>query len=275
MLLQVHNACFSYAQRPILQNISFCLPEGSIFCIVGRNGCGKTTLLDCVMGMHRLQSGKILLLDKQASDYKPRDFASHVAYVPQAHAQTFPYTVLDVVVMGRTHAISAFASPGAYDRDIAMQSLVDVGMEHLADRLYTELSGGELQMVLLARALAQQPKLIVMDEPTAHLDFKNEWEVLCTIASLVRDKGLSILMATHFLNQAFFLQNAGTDIKVALMDNANFKQVGSADEVLTEKNLLEVYDMQTRVIRHAEDGLLYPHIIALHPHERGSANEQE
>jgi iron complex transport system ATP-binding protein len=119
--------------------------------------------------------------------------------------------------------------------------------------------------VLLARALAQRTKLIVMDEPTAHLDFKNEWEVLRRVTSLVRAKRLSVLMATHFLNQAFFMQNSGVKMRMALMDQSRFRQVGIPDEVLTEKNLSEVYHMHTRVMHHKENGRDYPHIIALNP----------
>jgi iron complex transport system ATP-binding protein len=247
-LLEAIDIGFAYPRHHVFENINFSVAPGEIFCLLGPNGCGKTTLLDCVLGLSKPQGGKVLLNGVSMRKLSPGKIAQQVAYVPQIHEKTFPYTVLDVVLMGRASYIGMFDSPDEEDIAIAKQALAMVGITRLQDRRYTQLSGGEGQLVMVARALAQQTPLIVMDEPTSHLDFKHEMVIMETIVHLVRDAGLSILMATHFPNHCFYFENNGVVTRAALMSNGKFLAVGRPEEVLSEDNMKQLYNVDTRVV---------------------------
>ncbi|KNZ40398.1 ABC transporter ATP-binding protein [Acetobacterium bakii] len=263
-LLSLTNLSFGYHENHLVfENISFEVTPGEVFCIIGPNGCGKSTLIDSILGINHPKSGTIEISGKNSKKLKPREFAQRIAYVPQSHTTTFPYTVLDVVVMGQTFATKLFASPGEPQRDAARASLAMVGLKGFENRLYTELSGGELQLVLIARALAQESDILVMDEPTAHLDFRHELMVMEIIALLVKEKGLSIIMATHYLNQAFYLENAGVNTRVALMNQGGFDTVGTPTEVLTKERLQDVFKIITTLGTTEEDGTTRKYIIPL------------
>ncbi|MEN6348241.1 MAG: ABC transporter ATP-binding protein [Syntrophomonas sp.] len=252
-LLEVNNISFGYNQKDIISDISFKVDKGEIFFLLGPNGCGKTTLLDCVLGILKPKNGTISVNGTNIEGAQPKSIARQVAYVPQSHEKTFPYTVRDIVLMGRAAYIGMFSSPSDEDIAVVDEALSRVGILNLRDRRYTELSGGEGQLVMIARALAQKTSLIVMDEPTAHLDFKHELVIMETIAELVREKGLSVLMATHFPNHAFYLENSNTATKVALMSNNRFLVTGSPSEVLSEENLKTIYKVNTRVVSYVID----------------------
>ncbi len=246
-LLELKQGTFSYGERNIFEDISFAIEPGELFCVVGPNGCGKSTLLDCVLGLNKLGGGELLVDGKPMKEYKPRDLARKIAYVPQDHKMTFGFTVLDIVSMGRTYEARMFDPPGEEQKAAAMHALDLVGMESFAERDYTKLSGGELQLVLIARALCQNASLLVLDEPTAHLDFRHELSVMEIVAKLVKEEGISILMATHFLNQAFYLEGEGVPIRVALMDGGQFGALGTPTDVLNEENLKSVFRIVTEV----------------------------
>lgn len=254
-LIKVTDASFSYSDRngrkgsktKVFENIGFEIGQGEIFCVVGPNGCGKSTLIDCLLGLNKLDSGKIEVAGKSVYAYKPKQLAEHIAYVPQNHKHTFGYTVLDIVAMGRTWESNIFNPATASEKEHALRSLELVGLSGFAERDYTKLSGGELQLVLIARALCQEAEVLIMDEPTAHLDFRHELDVMEIIARLVKEQGVSIVMATHFLNQAFFLENANVNTKVALMSNRTFAKTGSPTDVLNEENLKDVFGILTEV----------------------------
>lgn len=257
-LLRVTDACFGYEKRKdILKEINLEVAKGEVFCVVGPNGCGKSTLIDCILGLNKLYSGKILVCGKDISTYKDAELAKHISYVPQNHKPTFGYSVLDVVNMGRTHSGGMFFAPGEEDMEIAREALKRIGIEDFADRDYTKLSGGELQLVLIARALAQKAEILVMDEPTAHLDFCYELKVMETVVSLVRTEEISIVMATHFLNQAYYLENAGVNTRVALMENGCFGKVGAPSDVLTTENLRAVFNIETEIATDAGESRKY------------------
>ncbi|MEG0377895.1 MAG: ABC transporter ATP-binding protein [Eubacterium sp.] len=260
-LLSVHNAAFNYekSNRLIFDDLNFTVSKGEIFCIIGPNGCGKTTLIDTILGVHKLKQGQMLLHELPLRSYSPRAFAKHIAYVPQSHQTTFPYNVIDVVVMGCTHQIGLLSAPNTAQFEKGREALNTVGLSGFEHRPYTELSGGELQLVLIARALAQSAELLLMDEPTAHLDFRHELSVMEIITTLVKEKRISVIMATHFLNQAFYFENAQVPIRVALMDDGRFTKVGSPSGVLTEENLKHVFHIITTVTQ--EQGRKF--IIAL------------
>lgn len=198
MLLQVENGSFAYVkENPILRGITFSLNEGEVLAVMGPNGIGKTTLLKCLMGTLKWQSGRSLI-DGNDSSLERRK----IGYVPQAHRFSFPYSVRDMVVFGRAKYMSVFASPGKEDYAAADEALEEMGIAHLRDRSVGRLSGGQLQLVLIARALAGQPRLLILDEPEAHLDFCNQFAILQMIQRLAKEKGIACVMNTHYPNHA-------------------------------------------------------------------------
>lgn len=247
-LIQVKQASFSYGLHGVFQDLSFTVNPGRILCLLGPNGCGKTTLLDCILGLHRLASGSIMINNKDSEEYRPGKIAGLIAYVPQKHDPTFPYLVHQIVTMGRAAHLGVFESPSRGDREMAETALYDMGIGHLKDRPYTRLSGGETQLVMIARALVQQAPVVIMDEPTAHLDFRYELKIMEVIKRLVKDNGLSIIMVTHFPNHAFYFENAGIDTEVALMHNGKFLATGTPADVLTENNIETLYGINADVI---------------------------
>ena len=248
--MKIENASFSYdGIRQIFHNIDIQTVTGELFCLMGRNGCGKSTLLDCILGIQRLQTGRILLDGKDVRTYKPLEMARRISYVPQVHIKTFPYKVRQVVLMGRTAYLSNLGTPQAGDKQIVEQVLAEVGISDLADRPYTQLSGGEMQMVVLARALAQATPTIIMDEPTAHLDFYNELMFLEKAAHLVIEGKRTVVMATHSPNQAFFLENCGVPVRVGLMHQGQFCAVGAPKDILSTENMHKVYGIESRLLK--------------------------
>lgn len=252
-IIEVKNLSFGYDQHDVFHDINFRVRKGEIFSLLGPNGCGKTTLLDCVLGLLKPRSGSILINRTNITNIRPEYLAKQIAYVPQSHEKTFPYKVIDIVLMGRASYIGLFSSPSDEDMSIAEEALKLVGISRLKDRRYTHLSGGEAQLVMIARALAQKTPLVVMDEPTAHLDFKHELVIMETIVGLVKETGLAILMATHFPNHAFYFENNNIPTRVAMMNKGNFLAVGNPSEVLTEQNLKSLYNINARVVSYAID----------------------
>ncbi len=247
-LVELRGASFGYSRQDIFQDIDFKIEKGEIFCIIGPNGCGKTTLLDSILGILKLRRGDVLINGGSIQKMRPHEIARQIAYIPQAHNKTFPYTVLDVVLMGRAAYTGIFSTPADEDVVIAEEALALVGLTRLKDRPYTQLSGGEGQLVMIARALAQKTPLMVMDEPTAHLDFKHELTVLETIVQLINDTDLSVIMATHFPNHAFYFENNNVKTSVALMDRQTFSRVGCPSDVISEENLMTLYNINARVV---------------------------
>lgn len=274
-LIEARGVSFGYNDIPLFQDINFSIEPGELFCLLGPNGCGKTTLLDCILGHLKPLSGEILLDGSSIIRIRPEQIARQIAYVPQTHEKTFPYRVLDVVLMGRAAYIGMFGRPEEEDLAIAEEALATVGITHLRNRRYTQLSGGEVQLVMVARALAQRTPVIVMDEPTAHLDFKHELVIMEKVVELVREQGLAILMATHFPNHCFYFENSGLVTRVAMMSNMNFLAVGSPSEVLSEENLKHLYKVNTRVVSFPVDSKQeLKQIIALSTTDSRHENEQ-
>lgn len=269
-LLSIDNLNFSYGTAATLREISLRVAPGEIYCLLGPNGCGKTTLIDCVLGQHPLKSGAISLGSRPIQTLKPAEVASQIAFVPQLHAKTFPYSVFEIVLMGRTFATGTFSSPDRRDREIAREAIAMTGLEEIAQKPYTQISGGELQLVMIARALAQKAKLIIMDEPTSHLDFKNENEILNLICALTRTEGLSFLLTTHDLNHPLYFENSGMPVRVGIMEQGRLIAQGLPSEVLTSDTIERLY--HTRVLTHTGvlDGLPYSYIMAV-PERRRDA----
>jgi len=247
-ILEVKEASFGYGRNIVLENINFQMNAGEVICFIGPNGSGKTTLLDCIMGILPLRRGKVFLQGKSISDLKAKEIARIISYVPQIHKKTFPYTVEEIVLMGRASHIGMFASPGNEDISIAHEAIETVGIKHLQHRPYTELSGGEGQLVMIARALAQQSRIMIMDEPTTYLDFQNSLTVLEVTRQLAKKRNLSIILATHYLNHAFYFENNGLNTFTAMLDKKSFAIYGRPNKVLTRDNINKIFNIDCKII---------------------------
>lgn len=248
-IIRAEHVAFAYtADRPVLRDINFEVSAGEVLMILGSNGCGKSTLMRLLLNDRHSASGRITLDGSNLRELSPADISRRVAMVFQDHNAPFPFDVIDVVAMGRTPYLSAFATPRARDMRICEDALDTVGMTHLAHTPYTQISGGERQMVLIARALAQQTPLIMMDEPTSHLDYRNAAVVIQTANRLATEQNKAVVMVTHLPDQAFYYPS-----KAALMKGGTFFAVGPSREVLTEENLTHTYGMRIKVLT-ARDG---------------------
>lgn len=258
IVVSIQNASFSYEKYTVFSNVNLNLYKGELLFLMGRNGCGKSTLIDSILGIHKINQGRISIRDKSVYSYAPADMAKEMAYVPQVHSRSFPYKVWQVVLMGRTAHVGGFGSPGEEDRQIVEDTMREVGISHLVDRPYTQISGGEMQMVILARALAQKTPIILMDEPTAHLDFYNELLFLEMVEKFVKQGERTVLMAAHSPNQAFYLASHGLQVRVGLMSNGSICRIGRPEDVLTEKNIAEVYSIESKIVYDGQHKQIVP-----------------
>jgi iron complex transport system ATP-binding protein len=222
--------------------------KGEVLCILGANGCGKTTLLRCLNGSLKLNKGHVYLGGRDIHTMSVVDVARYIGFVFQEHSAPFPFSVLEVVRMGRTPYLSFFESPSAKDTLVAEQALDMVGMVHYRDKPYTQISGGERQLVLIARTLAQEPKIVLLDEPTSHLDFKNQTLVLRMINRLA-ESGMTVIMTSHLPNHALLYSS-----RVALMNTGSFMAIGSPETIVNEENLKGVYGMDVKILEVAGEG---------------------
>ena len=241
-LFEINNISFSYDGEEIFSDISFSIDKGDVLCILGPNGTGKTTLIKCLNGLHEIDSGKILINGQNIKKLSFKEISKHIGYIPQSHVPSFPFKVLDVVVMGRAPYLNLTDSPKKEDIEIAINALKTLGIDHLKDKEYTNLSGGERQLVFLARILCQQPEILILDEPTSHLDFGNQIKLLEIIDNLA-ESGLSIIMSSHFPDHAFLSSN-----KVAIMKDKKFIDFGSPEDVVTEDNLKKAYSIDVKLV---------------------------
>lgn len=247
-LLEVKDLSFSYGEKQIFSQVSFEVDIGQVFCLVGPNGCGKTTLEHCILSHLRPQNGQILIRGKKIEEYSSRELAEEIAYVPQSHTRSFPYKTIDVVAMGQTRRHGMLHS-GDVQPEKILQYMEQLGIAHLAETEYTTLSGGELQMVLLARALVQESSILVLDEPAAHLDVKRTQNILQMLCKLVKEQGKTIVLSTHDFNHSLFFQDEGVDVKMALMENGNLSKSGAPIELLSSGFLKDIYGISSQVLK--------------------------
>lgn len=243
MLLEINNLSFKYHNgRSIFQNVSFQLDNGEILSILGPNGCGKSTLLNCIANIYKPKSGEIRLNGQSLSNMNIRNVAQIIGYVPQIHIPAYAFTVREFTVMGRTPYIGAFKTPGKIDYRIADESLERLDISHLRDKPYTEISGGERQMVLIARVITQQPKIILLDEPTAHLDYGNQHRAVQIISQLA-DEGYALIMTTHNPEHAIILNG-----KVAILNRKGILGVGQSAETINAETLSNLYGLSIKTV---------------------------
>ena len=238
MSLSVENLFFSYGQRAVLRDVTFSAEKGELLSVLGPNGVGKTTLFRCILGTLTPRSGQITIDGLDLTAMPPRERARRIAYIPQIHPPTFGYTVLDTVLMGTTRTLSPFAPPRQAQVDMAMAAMERVGVTELAERNFAHLSGGEQQLVLIARALAQQAQVLMMDEPTSALDYGNQLRILQQVRALSRE-GYTVLLSTHNPQHALTF----ADRVLALHDGAVAAN-GSAKEVLTPELIRRLYRVE-------------------------------
>lgn len=245
--IHIENLSFGFPrQEPIFSHISFNLDPGEVFCLLGPNGSGKSTLLKCIAQLLHSPTGSVLLDKKNLGQLDSGKIARLLGFVPQSLVSAFPFKVADIVVMGRASRIRMVSSPSRTDQHQAQSAMEKLGIAHLAQRPCNRLSGGEWQMVLIARALAQSPRVMLLDEPTSHLDLGNQIKILEVVDSLSRE-GMTIIMASHFPDHAFLSAH-----KVGILKNNSLMGLGAPDRVLT-RNLLEAtYDIPIRVLRVGE-----------------------
>lgn len=246
-----------YGDVDVVRDISFAVSAGEVLCVLGPNGVGKTTLFKSLLGFLPLRAGRVLVAGRDLSTWRRRELARVVAYVPQAHAAPFPFTVGEVVLMGRTPRLGVVSSPGNDDVAIARDNLDRLGIAHLAQRSFTQISGGERQLALIARALTQQPTLLMMDEPTSSLDLGNQVRVLRQIRDLAAD-GLAIVMISHAPDHAFAVATT-----VALLRRDRTLLVGSPEEVITQASLATAYGQPVEILTGAAGGAIVRSCVPL------------
>lgn len=241
-VLQAQSLSIGHGRRCVAQGLAFALAPGEVLCLLGANGSGKTTLLRTLLGLLPPLAGEVRCRGQNVAAWPRAAFARHVGYVPQAHAGLFPFTVEDVVLMGRAARVGRFSAPGAADRQVARHCLELLGIARLRASVYTAISGGERQLALIARALAQEPSLLVMDEPTASLDFGNQIRVLEHIGRL-RAGGMAVLMSTHQPEHALRIAD-----RVALLGGGRLQAIGAPRATATPAALAALYGVSESAV---------------------------
>ena len=246
-VLKIINAECGYrgrnGTRIVLEGVSMDIDHGMVMCVLGRNGAGKTTLFRTVLGVNPVLGGRIELDGRNIAEISRSEIAKRIAYVPQSHNPPFPFSVREIVEMGRTAHMKLYSTPSKTDREKSERAMEMMGIETLADRPYTEISGGERQLVLIARALAQESDYLIMDEPSANLDYGNQVRVMELVLSLA-EAGKGIMLTTHYPDQVFMAGSMCTVIK----SGSEFI-TGRTEEILTEKTLKDIYGIDTKILR--------------------------
>jgi iron complex transport system ATP-binding protein len=247
VMLEARGLGYGYPGRAVGRDLNLALGAGEVLCVLGPNGGGKTTLFRTLLGLLEAQAGEVRLQGEPLDALPRGEVARRMGYVPQGHTAQFAFTVRDVVLMGRTAHVGLFAAPGAADRAAAERAIEALGIGELAERVVTELSGGERQLAMIARALAQGARLLVLDEPTASLDFGNQVRVLRELRRLAAD-GYAVVFSSHDPGQAFLAASG-----VLLLVRGGALRQGTPEDVITADNLRQVYGVDVRVT--AVDGV--------------------
>jgi iron complex transport system ATP-binding protein len=256
-MLQVKDLHFNYDRTPILQGVSFEVEEGELCGLFGPNGCGKTTLFKCCLNFLKFHKGSVQMDGRNVANMRVEDMAKVVAYVPQEHKPPFPYLTKEVVLMGRTPRLKGIFGISKADKKKASDALDLLGLSDIGDRPYNQLSGGQRQMVLMARAIAQETPLMFLDEPTSALDFSNQIRIW-RIMRLVAERGVTILACSHDPNHVSWFCD-----KVVVMKNNRILKEGSPHNVITELTLDEIYRDMCSVRSIGESRMVLPRDVAL------------
>lgn len=241
MNLKVEHLDFYFGKRQILKDISFEAHSGEFLSILGPNGVGKSTLFRCILNLLQPRAGTISIDGRDVREMPAKELAQRIAYIPQFHKPTFNYSVLNMVLMGTASQLNAFASPGKSQIEIAHNALARMKIEHLAEHPYGFCSGGEKQLCLIARAIAQQARILVMDEPSASLDFGNRIRVMQTVRSLVAD-GYAVVQTTHDPEQAFMYSD-----KILAIHGGQVLAWGTPQEVMQPELMSKLYGIDMEI----------------------------
>lgn len=242
MTLQVEKLSFSYGPTPVLRDVSASVAPGVVTALFGPNGTGKSTLFRCILGLLP-HNGRIVVDGHSTRGWSAKTMARHVAFVPQDHRASFPHSVRDIVTMGAAGRASAFFGPSASDISDALENLDRLGIVHLAEREFSSLSGGQRQLVLVARALTQSADYLLFDEPTASLDFGNQNLIWNTIRELAHENGKGVLVCSHDPNHVLWF----SDNAVVLSRRGRTTSAGTVSEVITEPTLHALYPDMPRL----------------------------
>ncbi|MEG0371205.1 MAG: ABC transporter ATP-binding protein [Clostridium sp.] len=240
MLMKVENLTCGYGGKNILKDINFSIGKGELWCILGPNGVGKTTLFKTILGLIKPKSGNIYIGNKEINKWNQKEISKMIAYVPQVHIPPFPFKVMDVILMGRNPHCSGNITEK--DLNIAEKAINLLNIGYLKDVPYTEISGGERQLVLIARAISQETSILVLDEPVSNLDFGNQIKVIEYLREIVK-MGKTVIMTSHFPDNAFLPES-----NLVLLGRDNFFRMGKGNEVLTQDVLRKIYNVDSRIV---------------------------
>ena len=251
-MLQINQLHFQYPHAPaILNGVDLQLNAGELLTILGANGRGKSTLLNCIAGLFKPQAGTIHLHGEDLSLMTSKQIAQKIAYVSQHSPNTYQYTVRDFVVLGRAAHLGLFNQPSEEDFALVDNALHELGIKNFANKVYMQLSGGQKQLVNLARILVQQPQLILFDEPTSALDYGNVFKTLSLIRQL-SSQNYTIIMTTHNPDHPILLDSCVPQNRVAILNEQGKLDVGSVREIITEQNLSALYHTELKLLEIAE-----------------------
>jgi iron complex transport system ATP-binding protein len=250
----VSNLSFAYGSRAVLEGVSFSAESGGLLALLGPNGVGKTTLFRCILGLARHYAGAIQVDGADARTLPPRELAHRIAYIPQTHGQAFGYSALDMVLMGTSHGVSPLKVPGRREMDAARESLERLGISALSGKNFSHLSGGEQQLVLIARALAQKARTLLMDEPTASLDYGNQAHVLQVVRHLA-DEGYAVVMSTHNPQHALWYADAAL-----ALSEGRVAALGAPKEIVSAELIERLYGIRVRLIETESGPLISPEV---------------
>lgn len=268
--LELQDIACAYDSHSIFSQISLHAHPGEVLALIGPNGVGKSTLLRAVARLMRPTHGNVILAERDIWQTSARDTARQLAFAPQTTADSWAATVEQVVALGRAPHRGWLLPLTAHDNQVTRRSLELVGLDHLRDRISTQLSGGEQQRMVLARVLAQEPSVLLLDEPTSHLDLKYQTDILSLVRRLAHQKGLAVIVSLHDLNLAAMYAD-----RVALLSNGGLAAIGTPAEVLTSERLSQVYNVPILVIKHPfrDTPFVLPDIETMEKNENGSKTQ--
>lgn len=252
MSLSVSGLTFAYGKTPVLRDVGFSAEAGEVLAVLGPNGAGKTTLFRCILGEQKRYTGSIRIDGKEAKTLSPRQTAHRIAYIPQTHPMTFRFTVFDMVLMGTTHQISPLSVPREPQRKAAADAMKRLGIEYLRDKDFGCISGGEQQLVYIARALAQQAMILIMDEPTASLDYGNQLYVLSVVRALAKE-GYTVLVSTHNPQHAIWYAD-----RVLALHHGQAAACGTVRDTLTPALIETLYGRHTALAQTESGPVIVP-----------------